>query len=170
MAQLNAAKIAGALYGLFSGLDETDRAMLEQAAGFRRQVSTDLTDGGTAGTAATERVLWINDTGMDVYVTAAYAVAPVAVTAHASNYATFNLFCKTAAGAATATIGTFATDTVTTDDMVAHAEKSLTLTAANVKVAAGSKLTCSITKAASGVAIASATAPAAIIVCLRPVV
>lgn len=168
MGQLTHVRILNALEGLVSGLDAADETLLKQAL-WRKQVKSDVTDGGTAGTAATERTLWINDTGGDVRVVAAYAVAPVAVTANATTFATFLLYRRTAAGGSQTTVGSYATNVVTTNDMVAHAEKEFSLTAANVVVPSGAKLTCAVTKASTGVAIASSTAPAQIVVIVEPI-
>lgn len=75
------------------------------------------------------------------------------LTAHASNYRTFALVNKGAAGSGSTTIATFATDTVTTDDLTAFDEKAIPLsaTAANLVVAAGDQLVIVETVAASGV-------------------
>lgn len=77
-----------------------------------------------------------------------------AVTAHATNYRTFRLVNKGQAGAGSTVIASFATDTVTTDDLVAFDEKSITLstTAADLVVAVGDILVWDETVAASGVA------------------
>lgn len=166
MAQLTAIRIFNGLKGLLSSLDATDDLLVKKVL-WRRQVRVQVTDGGTAGTAQGEVGVWYNDTGVDVAVRAAYAVTPVAVTAHATNYATFDI-SKRVAGSATS-IGTFATDTVTTDDMTAYVEKALTLTDANVVVPAGAWLTAKVTKASSGVAIGSATAQASIVAIIEPV-
>lgn len=165
MAQLTATRILNAIKGLFVSLDSTDDALLKKML-WRRQVRCPVTDGGTAGTAQGEVAFWYNDTGVDVKVVNAYAVTPVGVTANATTYATFEL-TKRVAGAATS-IGTFATDTVTTDDMTAYVEKSLTLTDANVLVPAGAWLAAKVTKASTGVAIASSTAQASIVAIIEP--
>lgn len=76
-----------------------------------------------------------------------------AVVAHATNYRTFRVVNKGQAGAGTAVVATFATDTVTTDDLVAFDEKALPLgSAADLVVAEGDILVADETVAASGVA------------------
>lgn len=169
MSQLTGSSIFKAIVGLFSALDSTDQTTLKKQL-WRKTARCSVTDGGTAGTAQTETFVWQNNTGGDVVVTACNVVTPVAVTAHGTTYATFLLYKRTSAGASQATIGSFATDTVTTDDMTAFAPKALTLTAANVIVPDGYVLTCAVTKASTGVAIASATAQAVIEVTYEPVV
>jgi hypothetical protein len=168
MSQLTATSIVNQLTSLLSSLDATD-ATLVKALLLRRAHSIPVTDGGTAGTAQGETVLWRNNTGASVKVVSAHASAPVAVTAHGTNYATFTVTKRTSAGASAATVATFATDTVTTDDMTAFAPVALTLTDANVVVPDGYVLTGKVTKAASGVAVASATAQALISVVVEPV-
>jgi hypothetical protein len=168
MAQLSASRIFNALAGLFSSTDSTDEALLKTAL-WRKTIHCHVTDGGTAGTAQTETVVWRNDTGATVKVVSAHVIAPVAVTANATNYATFLVYKRSSAGASQATIGTFATDTVTTDDMTAFAPKELTLTVANVEVAAGAVITCAVTKTAAGVAIAAATSQARVQIVVEPI-
>lgn len=76
------------------------------------------------------------------------------VTAHGTNYRTFRLLNKGAAGSGTTVVASFATDTVTTDDLTAFVEKSIDLSAtpADLVVAAGDLLVWDETVAASGVA------------------
>lgn len=168
MAQLTQSRIFNALASLFSSLDSTDVDLVKTSL-WRRQIKAQITDAATAGTAYTETFCWRNDTGGSVKVVSAHAVAPIAVTAHGTNYATFLAYQRTSAGATQATIATFATDTVTTDDMVAHAPKAMTLTDANVIVPSGSVITVAVTKAASGVALTAATSHAHIILVVEPV-
>jgi hypothetical protein len=92
----------------------------------------------------------------DVRVVSAAVVTPVAVTAHATNYA--NFIVEKGTVASPTTIASFATDTVTTDDMVAGTAKALTVTASAASVTAGTTLRARIDKAASGVATVAATA------------
>lgn len=167
MAQLTGAKLFGALRGLFSALDSTDDDFIKSTM-FRKKVSLVINDAATAGTAHTETFMWRNDTGIDMRVVSAYAVAPIAVTANGTSYATFLVASRTAAGASAANVATFATDTTTTDDMVALAPKAMTLTAANVIVPAGYVLTGAVTKTSSGVALTAATSQALIEVLLEP--
>ncbi len=169
MGQLNAGRIFKAIKGLFSALDQTDEDLLKTVM-WRETRSVEVTDGGTAGTAQTETVAWRNDTGGDVWITDLYLVTPVNVTANATNYATFSVFKRTSAGASQATIGAFATDTVTTDDLVAFAPKAIPMTDANRLVPNGSVVTVSVSKTASGVAIAAATSQANVLITYEPAV
>lgn len=168
MAQLTQSRIFNALVGLFSATDATDQDLIKTSM-WRKQIKARVHDAATAGTAYTETFAWRNDTGGSVKVISGYAVTPIAVTAHGTNYATFLAYQRTSAGASQATIATFATDTVTTDDMVAHAPKAMTLTDANVVVPAGSVITVAVTKAASGVALTAATSDAYIVLVVEPV-
>lgn len=87
-------------------------------------------------------------------VTAVTIVPEAALTAHATNYRTFRLVNKGQAGSGSTVAATFATDTVTTDDLVAFDEKTIPLsgTAADLVVASGDVLAADETVAASGVA------------------
>lgn len=87
-------------------------------------------------------------------VTSVVIVPEAAVVAHATNYRTFRVVNKGQAGSGSTVVATFATDTVTTDDLAAFDEKSIPLsgTAANLVVAAGDVLVADETVAASGVA------------------
>ena len=87
-------------------------------------------------------------------VTEATIIPEAAVTAHATNYRTFRIVNKGQAGAGSTVVASFATDTVTTDDLAAFDEKSLALsgTAANLVVAEGDVLAADETVAAAGVA------------------
>lgn len=74
------------------------------------------------------------------------------LTANATNFATLIVEKATGAGAAT-TVASFATDTVTTDDLVALVAKTIPVTASASIVAAGQSVSFRITKTASGVAV-----------------
>ena len=161
MGQLSASSILNAIVGLFSALDSTDSTLLRKTL-WRKVVSVDCHDSATAGTAFTKSALWYNDTGANARVTLARATAPIAVTANATNFATFLVTKLDAAGANGATVATFATDTVTDDNMVAHVARTMTLTGANVIVPPGFYLVGEITKTASGVAVTAATSRARI--------
>ena len=167
MGQLTAQRIKDGLLNLLGRLDSTDELLLSKQL-MRKTVSAHVTDGGTAGTAQTETFAWQNNTGGNVRVISANAIAPIAVTANGSNYASFLLYKRTSAGASQATIATFATDTVTTDDMVAFAPKAMTLTVANVVVPDGYVVTVAVTKTGTGVALAAATSQARIEFVVEP--
>lgn len=168
MAQLTGTRIRQALTSQFSALDSTDEETVKKTL-LQKKVRIDCHDSATAGTAFTSSIIWRNDTGVSHRVVAAEASAPVAVTANATNYATFLVARLDSAGANSANVATFATDTVTTDDMVANVPKTMTLTDANVEIPAGYILVGSITKAASGVAVTAATSRASIVLTLEPV-
>jgi len=121
----------------------------------RRTYSIKVQDAATAGTAVTESVLeHVRRAGRVVSVTVA---APIAVTAAASNIATFNVAKRTAAGASVA-VATGSTVTAgTPGTLTAFVPAALTITAANSLLAAGDVLTFAIVKGASGVAVTAAT-------------
>ena len=168
MGQLSGNRITQALRALFSSLDSTDQDLVTDAV-LQQKVRLDCHDSATAGTAFTKSLIWRNDTGISYRVVDARASAPVAVTANATNYASFIVTKLDSAGGSAAVVATFATDTVTTDDMVANVGKSMTFTDANVIVPAGSILVGEITKTASGVAVTAATSRASIELVLEPV-
>lgn len=91
-------------------------------------------------------------------------IPQAAVTAHGSNYGSIIVRKRTAAAPGTqVAIATFASDTVTTDDLVAFAARDLytvtapiylnNVAAADLDFAEGDVLTVEVTKAASGVTI-----------------
>jgi hypothetical protein len=106
------------------------------------------------GTAGTVQDYVIGECEHAGKVTSASIVPEAAVTAHATNFRTFRVLNKGQSGAGSTVVASFATDTVTTDDLVAFDEKDLSLsgTAANLNVAAGDVLVADETVAAAGVA------------------
>lgn len=106
------------------------------------------------GTANTVQDYVIGEAPFAGVVSEVTIVPEAAVTANATNYRTFRVVNKGQAGAGTTVVATFATDTVTTDDLAAFDEKTIPLsgTAANLVVAAGDVLVADETVAASGVA------------------
>lgn len=106
---------------------------------------------GTAN-AAQDQV--IAEAPFDGTVTAVVIVPEAALTAHATNFRTFRVVNKGQAGAGATVVASFATDTPTTDDLVAFDEKVIPLsgTPANLVVVAGDVLVADETAAASGVA------------------
>jgi hypothetical protein len=161
MAQLTAERIKNALTSLFSSTDSTDVDLMKKLL-VRKTAVGYFTDGGTAGTAQTATAFFVNETGKPVKVTSAKFVTPIAVTANGSNYGTVTLAHRTSAGASATTIVSFATDTVTTDDLVAFAPKDITslITAANAVIPAGGVATVALAKTGTGVAFAAATSQA----------
>lgn len=87
-------------------------------------------------------------------VTKVDIIPEAALTANATNYRTFRVINKGQAGAGTTVVASFATDTPTTDDLVAFDEKELTLSvvAGATTVAAGDVLVADETVTASGIA------------------
>jgi hypothetical protein len=128
---------------------ETDVGALAQT-----QYTARIFDAATAGTAQTETPIGVvQDAGQ---VKAIYVQVPVAVTASDTDKATITIAKRTAAGASSATIATLVTN-VAQGNLVAQAAYSLTLTAANTRLAAGEVLTVAVAKAGSGVALTAAT-------------
>lgn len=81
-------------------------------------------------------------------------IPEAALTANGTNFRTFRLVNKGQAGAGSTVVATFATDTPTTDDLVAFDEKIIPLsgTPANLTVAENDVLAADETVAGSGVA------------------
>jgi hypothetical protein len=106
---------------------------------------------GTAN-AAQDQV--IDEAPTDGKVESVTITPEAALTAHATNYRTFRVVNTGQDGAGTTVVASFATDTPTTDDLVAFDEKSIPLsaTAANLLVSEGDVLAVDETVAASGVA------------------
>jgi hypothetical protein len=106
------------------------------------------------GTAGTTQDWVIGEAESGGTVTDVTIIPEAAVTANATNYRTFRVVNKGQAGAGTTVVASFATDTVTTDDLVAFDEKTITLsgTAANLVLTAGDVLVADETITASGVA------------------
>lgn len=114
-----------------------------------------VADAATAGTAVTETIMGhVRRAGIVKSVT---ITTPIAVTEAAANTATFTISKRTAGGAAS-TIATGQTITTTgIGSFTAFLPKSISLTAANVVLAAGDVLTIAISKQSSGVALTAAT-------------
>jgi hypothetical protein len=96
----------------------------------------------------------IGEVPFDGTVTAVSIVPEANGTAHATNFRTFTVRNKGAAGSGSTAIATLATDTPTTDDLKAFDEKALTLTAtaADREVASGDVIAVVETVAAEGLA------------------
>jgi hypothetical protein len=106
------------------------------------------------GTAGTVQDYVIGEAESGGTVTSVSLVPEAAVTANATNYRTFRVINKGQSGAGSTVVASFATDTVSTDDLVAFDEKALDLsgTAANLVLAAGDVLVADETVAGTGVA------------------
>ncbi len=124
---------------------------MSSAAPLARKLEATIPAQGTAN-AAQDQV--VGEAPFAGVVTGVSIVPEAALTAHATNYRTFRLVNKGAAGSGTTVVASFATDTVTTDDLAAFDEKAIPLsgTAANLVVAEGDILVADETVAASGVA------------------
>lgn len=125
--------------------------MSGEAVGITRTIERDVPAQGTAGSTQDNVV---GEAPFAGTVTEVTIIPEAAVVAHATNYRTFRVLNKGQAGAGTTVVASFATDTVTTDDLTAFDEKALTLSvvAGALTVAAGDVLVADETIAASGVA------------------
>lgn len=117
-------------------------------------VATLVADVDPQGTAGTTQNRVIGESPADGTVTAVSIVPVAAVTAHGTNYRTFQVQNRGQSGSETTVIATFATDTPTTDDLAAFDEKAVPLTAtvADLNVAEGDQLAVLETVAGTGVA------------------
>jgi hypothetical protein len=116
-----------------------------------RTIETEVAAQATAGTVQDQV---IGEAPFAGTVTEVTIIPEAAVTANATNFRTFRVVNKGQAGAGTTVVATFATDTVTTDDLAAFDEKTIPLsgTAANLVVAAGDVLAADETVTGTGVA------------------
>lgn len=116
-----------------------------------RSISAEVPAQGTAGTV---QDFVIGEAPYAGTVTEVTIIPEAAVTANATNYRTFRVVNKGQAGAGTTVVASFATDTVTTDDLAAFDEKALTLSvvAGATTVAEGDVLVADETITAAGVA------------------
>lgn len=166
MSQLTASGIMKAIYGLFSGLDSTDEALLKNNI-YRRKARVYLSDLATAGTAQTETGFFVNDTGGNIRVISAKLIVPIAVAASDTVCATFTVTKRNASGGGAAVVAT-ATTNVAGGALTAFLPKGLTLTVANVVVADGWTLTALASKLSTGTAFTAATSQAYIEVLYEP--
>lgn len=106
------------------------------------------------GTAGTTQDQVVGESPVAGTVSSVSITPEAALTADATNYRTFRLVNKGQDGSGTTVVASFATDTVTTDDLVAFDEKALTLSAVDgaLDVAEGDVLVADETVAAAGVA------------------
>ena len=120
------------------------------------QPACPVTDGGTAGTAVTEMVMYRSRNAG--FIKAISLTAPIAVATNGANFLTITVSKRTGAGGAV----TLATFTTSATSMVAFVPILLTLTAttANLSILAGDVITVAIAKSGAGVAFAAATAQA----------
>jgi hypothetical protein len=124
---------------------------MADTAPLSRSISAEVPAQGTAGTV---QDFVIGEAPYAGTVTEVTIIPEAAVTANATNYRTFRVVNKGQAGAGTTVVASFATDTVTTDDLAAFDEKALTLSAVAgaTTVAEGDVLVADETITAAGVA------------------
>jgi hypothetical protein len=124
--------------------------MTDKAPLVRRLEATIAAPG--AANAAQDQV--IGEAPFAGTVTKVAIVPEAALTAHASNFRTFRVVNKGQAGSGSTVVASFATDTVSTDDLAAFDEKVIPLSAVAgaTTVAEGDVLAVDETVAASGVA------------------
>lgn len=153
MAQLTGDIITKAVRKFLSALDTTDDALVSNVL-LRQKAEAYVTDGGTAATAQTETPIWFNHTGSNVNVVAIKVMVPIGITLNASNFATFNVTKRDAAGGTAVVVGTLATSATT---LTAFLGTVIPITAGTGIVVAGGSLTVGVAKSGTGVAIAAAT-------------
>jgi hypothetical protein len=124
---------------------------MADTAPLSRSISAEVPAQGTAGTV---QDFVIGEAPYAGTVTEVTIIPEAAVTANATNYRTFRVVNKGQAGSGTTVVASFATDTVTTDDLAAFDEKALTLSAVEgaTTVAEGDVLVADETITAAGVA------------------
>lgn len=86
-----------------------------------------------------------------------YVATTGGITANATTYATITVNKRDSAAANKLAVASFATDTVTTDDVTQGVPKEFDLTTANIIIAAGSTITYEIAKASTGVVVRAGT-------------
>ncbi len=148
-------QIAALAYAFFGAQTETERGRAEHVF-VRRYIECHLNDEGTAGNGSAEHIVHRANTAGRVV--SMYITAPVTISAHNSNYATFTLSKKTGVGTSTA-IAAPATTITAGLTFTAFLPVAITLTAANVGYAAGDSLTLKLVKTASGQACGAARSP-----------
>jgi hypothetical protein len=154
---------AAQLAGSVRASTEAEAEAAEQVIKFLHTwpVFARVTDGGTAGTADAETVIFVAPFACKVV--AATLTTPVNVTANDTTYATVTVAKRAADGGSSATVASETTQTTGSGgsgNLTAFAPFALPLTAANVELAAGAVLTVAVAKAGAGVAVGSATAEA----------
>lgn len=124
---------------------------MADTAPYLRTIETEVAAQGTAGTVQDQV---IGEAPFAGTVTEVTIIPEAAVVAHGTNFRTFRVVNKGQAGAGTTVVATFATDTVTTDDLAAFDEKTIPLSAVEgaTTVVAGDVLVADETVAAAGVA------------------
>jgi hypothetical protein len=168
MSQLAATRIFNAMKGLLSGLDSTDDSLIKRVLGIQWTEKVAVTDAGTSATAVGTTPFWTNDLGCNVQVVAAKFIGSTTVPGQATHTTTMTLSKIESTGTTATTIGTYTSD-ASGGTATASVPKSLTLTASAVVLAAGDTLRIAASKAGSGVAIGTSTAPSYVAVTLEKV-
>lgn len=170
MSQLSGSRIANAVLGLLSGLDDTDRTLLKKLLHIKFKVKVDVGDGGASATSVANKQVWKNDLGVSVRVTEASLFAPVTIAPGATHNCAFLLEQVDSTNAATATVASYTSD-VAGGTATANVAKSLSVTGGTSTAAvvpSGSSLIISATKGGSGVLIGDTATPSVIEVWIDP--
>ena len=164
----NGEELRGVLVASMSGVDGLDITMIGDLG--VKEYTYPLV-AATAGTPMTEAIVgapFLNTqpVGGTSVAAGAYRVvgvrvsSPSLVSANDTNYATFLVSSRTAAGASKTTVasqGTLTSGSGGTGDLVAFGNVNIALTAGNSVIPAGGSLTVEITKTGAGVAIPAGT-------------
>ena len=164
MSQLTGTRIANALYGLMSGLDATDRTLIEKVLGGRFKVKVDVGDGGSSAQSVTNKHVWYNGLGVSVRAIAGNLFAPVTIAPGATHNVAFVLESVNADNSATATVAGY-TSNVAGGTATANVPKALTVTggtSTSAVIPSGYSLIISATKGASGVLIGDTATPSVV--------
>jgi hypothetical protein len=169
MSQITGKRLADAVFGLLSGLDDTDRTTLKKLFGFKFKVKADVGDGGASATSVTDKHVWKNDTGVSVRVTEANLFAQTTIAPGATHNVAFTLERTDSTNAATATVATYTSDVAggTATKGVAKALSVTGGTSTSAVIPSGSALIISATKGGSGVLIGDTATPSVIEVWLE---
>lgn len=146
----NGSMLKGTIYGLYSPDSSTGKASLDDYVGSRVAWMAQKAADAMASTATSETCVWANMTGRDIKVLSVGFATGAALTADNTNNAAITVSKYTAAGGSKTTVATETTN-VASGNWTAFTVKNLTLTAANVTVAAGGVLTYEISKGGTGV-------------------
>ncbi len=168
MAQLNGSRIVNALYGLLSGLDATDRALLARVFKSEFKIRIPIGDQGATATGATAFTFYTNDEGQSVRVKSAKLLPAVTMAPSATDNCAFILAKVDSAGTNSASVATFTNDT-SGGTATAAIPKSMTVvggTSTVATLASGWSLTAAATKAGSGCLIGGVNNPSVIEVTL----
>jgi hypothetical protein len=153
-----------ALTGLLSGLDSTDRTLLEKVIGGRFKVAAPVNDGGATASSVTDQHVWYNGLGVSVRAVSANLFSAVTIAPGATHNVVFALESVNADNSATATVASYTSD-VAGGTATKNVAKALSVTGGTSTAAvipAGYSVIISATKGGSGVLIGSATTPAVV--------